>query len=119
MANIFTTNPFVLDTVWTKSTIPAAILPPTSATDTTNKRNAPVVAQRIVWHGSTAAGTVLIADINDNVIAEFTLAAADTTQIGTDIVVYDAGNAGKRLPLKMGGWVLKTLGSGTCIIYYN
>jgi len=114
MANFYG-RPMVLDTVWTAGTIPAALKPPTGPADTTNTRNNAVAATLIIWHGSTAAGSVSIQDINGNVLAQQTIPTS-SLQIGQDVIVYS--NSRNPLKLKQGGWVLATLGSGTLVIYY-
>jgi hypothetical protein len=111
MANYYG-RPLLLDTVWTAGTIPAALKPPTSASDVTNLRNNSIDAKRIVWVGEAAAGDLCtITDINGNVI----LTAKASASIG-DQVIYDRD----RFPLKLkqGGWVLSTLGSGKLEIFY-
>jgi hypothetical protein len=111
MANYYG-RPLVLDTVWTAGTIPAALKPPTGPSDTTNTRNNTIDAKRIVWVGQAAAtDTVVITDINSNVI----LTAKASASVG-DQTLYDRDRF--PLKLKMGGWVLSTLGSGKVVIYY-
>jgi hypothetical protein len=112
MANVFTSNPMVLDTVWTATTIPAALLSPTAAASTSPPaRNAPLNVKRIEWYGpASTSDSAVITDINGNVILEGTCETALVSQ-----VLWSSGNP--TLPLKMGGWVLKTLGSGKLLIY--
>jgi hypothetical protein len=112
MANVFTSNPIICDTVWTASTIPAALLPPTSAASTSPPaRNEPINARRIEWYGpASTSDTVVVTDINGNIIFEGTCETANVSQV--------LWSSTETLPLKMGGWVLKTLGSGKLLIYF-
>jgi hypothetical protein len=112
MANVFTSNPMVLDSTWTASTIPAQLLPPTGpATTSPPARNEPINARRIEWYGPAATSdSAVITDINGNVILEGTCETALVSQV--------LWSGPTTLALKMGGWVLSTLGSGKLLIYY-
>jgi hypothetical protein len=111
MANTYG-NPLILDTVWTATTIPAQLLPPLGAASTSPPaRNAPINARRIEWYGpASTSDSAVITDINGNVILEGTCETALVSQV--------LWSSTETLPLKMGGWVLKTLGSGKLLIYF-
>jgi hypothetical protein len=113
MANLYTNNPMELDTPWTSTTIPAALLPPTSAASTSPPaRNEPIEAKRIEWFNPATIGDVLrIEDVNGNPIIDALCEVSAGSQ-----VVFQSTEA--PVKLKMGGWVLKTIGSGKVIIYY-
>jgi hypothetical protein len=111
MANYYG-NPLVLDTVWTATTVPAQLKPPATAASTSPPaRNEPINARRIEWFGpASTSDSAVITDINGNVILEGTCETALVSQV--------LWSGPTTLPLKMGGWVLSTLGSGKLLIYY-
>ena len=104
MANIFTQNPLILDTAWTNSTIPAAL---------TTANGAPQNFSRILWVGPSApADTVVITDINGNVIVSAECAVADQ-----QVVLWDSGAARRNLLLKYGQWILSHISSGKLYLW--
>jgi hypothetical protein len=98
MANLFNQNPFILDTVWTSGTIPAALQSTTRSADQ---------FRQIVWDAPAAAGDqVVITDLNGEVVLEATATAADVP------VLLWSEASGRMFTLKFGKWVLATLSSG-------
>jgi hypothetical protein len=100
MANLFTQNPVILDTVWTAGTIPAAL------TAMFNQQFG-----LIKWVNPTAAGDECkITDASSAgpfvLFDEFAVAAHQ------DVVLWDASVSGKVYQFKNGGWVLATLTAG-------
>lgn len=106
MANSYTGNPIILDTVWTSGTIPAALAALTSAQ----------LFSLIKWVNPTAAGDECkITDLGGNVLFdEF----ADVAH--KDVVLWDAATAGRKYQLKEGGkWILATLTAGGKLYLYK
>lgn len=103
MANNFSQNPFILDTVWTASTIPSALQSTTRSPDQFRK---------IVWIAPATTGdTLVITDINGNVILTATASAADLA------VELWSEASGRMFTLKQGEWVLSQLSSGKLYMY--
>jgi hypothetical protein len=97
MANLFTQNPVILDTVWTTGTIPAALIA------MFNQQ-----FSLIKWVNPTAAGDECkITDINSLVLFDEFAEVAHK-----DVVLWDASVGGKKYQFKNGGWVLATLTAG-------
>src|SRR5690349_13514317 len=104
MANLFTQNPMILDTVWTSGTIPAALTALTSWQDFSLIK---------LVNPSAAGQEVQITDINSKVLFdEFSVAA------NQDVVLWDAAAmGGKKYSLKKGLWVLTVLGGGKLYLW--
>jgi hypothetical protein len=107
MANAFGTgavavNPIVVDTAWAVGAIPAAL--------TAIAPGGPQWFRRIVWTGATAAGTLVVADINSNVL--FTEICPVT---GQDIVLWQ--NDASPYKMKQSNWAVTTISSGKLLFY--
>lgn len=103
MANIFTSRPYIIDTAWDSSTIPAELTDNGSAQ----------TFHRIIWlNPATAGDQVIITDVNDNIILTATCDVADKQQI-----LWDAGNAGMPMLLPYGKWIVSTIDSGQLYLY--
>jgi len=104
MANNFSQNPFILDTAWNSGTIPAAL------TDTTKS---PQSFRLVEWYNPVTVGdTLIITDINGNVIREAICAVAKQT-----ITIWDAGDSRQLFTLKFGKWILSQISSGQLLMY--
>jgi hypothetical protein len=102
MANVFTGNPFVVDTAWTAGTIPAGL--------TAQSGNGPQTFRKIVWSGGTAADVLTITDINGNVL--FSEVCPVT---GQDVVLWD--NNATKYTLKQSQWVVTSIPHGKLLLY--
>lgn len=105
MANTFTQNPFILDTVWTSGTIPAGL---TAAT-------APHVFSLIKWVNPATAGDEC--KITDASAGTFVLFDEFCDVAHKDVVLWDSSLAGRKYVFKQGLWVLATLTSGKVYLY--
>lgn len=105
MANIFSQNPFSVDTSWTTGTIPAAL--------TAQANNGPQHFRRIVWTNPTTAGDQLtITDAGGNVLFDVRCATAKQ-----DVVLWQ--NSDDPFKFKQSQWVVSTLtaNSGRVLFY--
>ena len=102
MANIFNQNPIILDTSWTKTTIPAALTAIANA--------GPQIFRRIVWQGGTAGDTILFFDIDGNTILQGTCGVTDE-----DVLLWDNAG-GSPFPFKQSQWGV-TIPTGVVSLY--
>lgn len=100
MANLFTQNPIILDTTWTSGTIPAALTALTSWQD----------FSVIKWVNPAAAGDEC--KITDASAGTFILFDEFCSVAHQDVLLWDAGQMGRKYSFKKGLWVLATLTSG-------
>ena len=100
MSNLFNQNPFVLDTVWTTTTIPDDL------TDLSeNGGGSPDEFRRIVWMGGTAGDNIVFTDANDLAILKGYCPVTNQ-----EVVLWENGR--NRFVMKQGLWVLKTMAHG-------
>jgi len=100
VANQFTSNPISLDTVWTAGAIPAGLTALTS----------PQQFRYVKWINPVTVGdTVVITDLNGNVLLTATCAVAKQ-----DI---DLWHSSRPIAFKDNKWVLLTLASGKVYLY--
>jgi hypothetical protein len=104
MANLFTQNPIILDTVWTAGTIPAALAALASGN--------PQRSRMIKWVNPVTPATdeITITDINGKVLFDEFCSVAHQ-----DVVLWD--NPANPYVLKQSQWVLTVLGSGKLYLW--
>lgn len=107
MANLFTQNPIILDTVWTSGTIPAALTALSSGN--------PQAFSLIKWVNPATAGDEC--KITDASAGTFVLFDEFCAVAHQDVILWDAAQMGKKYVLKQGLWVLATLTSGKVYLY--
>lgn len=103
MANIFSQNPFVVDTTWTTGTIPAGL--------TAVAGGGPQAFTKIVWTGGTAADVCTITDAFGNLL--FNEVCPVT---GQDMVLWDSAG-GKKYTFKQSLWVVSSIPHGKLLFY--